>query len=295
MPKTDIGRPLTPDLLKELGALDEFPPVSTGFAPDGNFKNVYRICTCDGYLESSSTLSEVGFLRLECLGRSPGGTFTLSIEQQTVHRETAVNRIKAEVQCNNDPSASLVRWRVSSCLISPEGEVQPDLTVEEDCQLAGERIQVTSNGRTLAREGANPLTSDWCLFEAVQRLPFTDEPAARFGMLEGLSLLRRGHELRYRGVDASVSADGKKVHQFYQLGEGTAPYEYWLDEQHRVVLVVTHNRAYILDDKAEEKFEAMLSEGRAEFLKKKKSELKDLEERNALRRAHENKANAGEV
>lgn len=287
MPKTDIGTPLTPDLLKDLGALDAFPPAAASFAPDGNFKNLYRICTCDGYRGSSSTITDVGFLRVECLGRSPDGTFTLGIEQQTVHRENAVNRIKAEAQCNNDPSASLVRWRVSSWLITPEGEVQADLNVEEDCQVAGERIEATSNGRTYTRKGASSLTSDWCLLEAVQRLPFNDQPALVFNMLEGLSLLRRGHELRYRGVETLIPLAGKRVHRFYQLGEGTAPYEYWVDEQHRVVLAVTQNRAYILDDKAEEKFAAAVEAGRADFAKRKKSELKDLKELQALRRAHE--------
>jgi hypothetical protein len=289
MPKTDIGTPLTPDLLRELGALDKFPSAPASFAPDGDLINVYRICTSDGYRGSSTTIDEVGFLKIERLGRSASGHFTLNIDQQTIHREAALNTIHAEAECKTDPRASLLRWRVSSRLVTPEGEVQPDLDTEEECQAAGDRIEVRMNGRTFTREGASQLTSDWCLFEAVQRLPFKSQPPVIFNMLEGLSLLRRAHQLRYRGVESSTPGDGMTLHRFYQLGDGILPYEYWLDEQHRLVMVVTHNRAYVLDDKAEEKFAAMLDEERRNHVKKRRSELKDLEELEALRRAHERK------
>jgi len=294
MPKTDIGVPLTPDLLKQLGALDEFPSPLASFAPDGDLINVYRICTSDGYRGSSTTLDEVGLLKIERLGRSASGHFTLNVDQQTIHREAALNTIHAEAECKNDPRASLLRWRVSSRLVTPEGEVQPDLDTEEECQSAGDRIEVRMNGRTFRREGASQLTSDWCLFEAVQRLPFKSQPPVTFNMLEGLSLLRRDHQLHYRGVASSTTWDGMTLHRFYQLGNGTLPYEYWLDEQHRLVLVVTHNRAYILDDKAEEKFAAMLDAERRNYVKKKRSELKDLEERKALRLALEQKKKVSE-
>ncbi|MCK5172528.1 MAG: hypothetical protein KAR47_04005 [Planctomycetes bacterium] len=278
MEKTDIGTPLTPDLLRDLGALDKFPSAPASFAPDGDFINFYRICTSDGYRGSSTTIDEVGFLKIQRLGRTGGGHFTLKIDQQTIHREAAMNTIDAEAECKNDPRASLLRWRVSSRLVTPEGEVQRDLDTDEECQLAGDRIEVRMNGRNFRREGASQLTCDWCLFEAVQRLGFKSQPPVTFNMLEGLSLLRRDHRLHYRGVDSSTPADGKTLHRFYQLGEGVLPYEYWLDEQHRLVMVVTHNRAYILDDKAQDKFAAVLDAGRYDYSKKKRSELKDLEE-----------------
>ena len=36
-------------------------------------------------------------------------------------------------------------------------------------------------------------------------------------------------------------------HLFHQVGRGVLPYEWWLDEAHRLVLVVTGYRTYILE------------------------------------------------
>ena len=42
------------------------------------------------------------------------------------------------------------------------------------------------------------------------------------------------------------------MHWFHQIGYGVLPYEYWLDDRHRLLAVATHARAYLLDDGAEE-------------------------------------------
>ena len=42
------------------------------------------------------------------------------------------------------------------------------------------------------------------------------------------------------------------LHRFVQTGHGTLPYEWWLDQAHRLVMVVTHSRVYILDPAAPE-------------------------------------------
>ncbi|GAI82934.1 unnamed protein product, partial [marine sediment metagenome] len=44
---------------------------------------------------------------------------------------------------------------------------------------------------------------------------------------------------------------GISLHRFDQLGRGILPCEYWLDDRHRLLMVTSMNKAYILDDHAE--------------------------------------------
>jgi hypothetical protein len=71
-------------------------------------------------------------------------------------------------------------------------------------------------------------------------------------MLEGLSLVKKQQRLIYRG-EYTMKMGSKKLslHRFDQIGEGILPYEYWLDDKHRLLVVTSMNKAYILDEKAE--------------------------------------------
>ena len=267
--RTIVGSPLTPGLLKQLGLFSEFPPPPDGFEPGGNWVNTYRVWTCHGYRKSGN--HDVGFLRIERGTGTPNGTFTLKADQQIDHTEAALNIIHAEIECRRDALASPLHWRLSSRFVGPEGKARSGLDADEQVRVNGDTIEVTTNERTFKREGSSRLTADWCLFEAVQRLPFETESHLAFDVLEGLSLLKRDHRLSYRGAVTMTPENDMTLHGFHQLGHGTLPYEYWLDRHHRLVLAVTLSRVYILDDKAEEKTAAEIRRGRNEFHRMKRA------------------------
>jgi len=258
-----VGSPLTPTVLQELRAFDGFPPAASGFAPAGNWTHTYRVWTCHGYRESGN--QNVGFLRIERVNGKSDGTFRLKADQQIVHVEGVLNTINAEIVCRNDPLASPVQWHLSSRFVGPEGKPRPHLDTEEHVRINGDTIEVTTKGRTFTRKGSSRLTADWCLFEAVQRLPLEKESHLAFDVLEGLSLLRADHRLSYRGTVTLTPANDMTLHGFYQLGHGALPYDYWLDERHRLVIAVTLSRAYILDEQAEEKAALTLRRERRRF------------------------------
>lgn len=90
-------------------------------------------------------------------------------------------------------------------------------------------------------------TSDWSMFEAVQRMPFDTALALKFDLLEGLSALRPAHRITYEGkVDEQWGKDKVQLHYYRQFGQGMLPYEYYLDDTHCLVMVVSAYRAYIL-------------------------------------------------
>jgi len=85
--KTIAGRPLTPHLLLQLGALRNLPPTPHSFKPEANWLSTYRIWTCHGYLRSGNR--DVGWLRIERAAAetknlAPSATYAAVL---TEHRE----------------------------------------------------------------------------------------------------------------------------------------------------------------------------------------------------------------
>lgn len=228
--RTIVGENLTPTLLIELGALEKFPSTPADFKPEGNWVNTYRIWTCHGYRESGN--QNVGTLRLERT-RDSDRMFTLSIRQEIDQTDGLTNVIEGTIKCRKNQLASPVEWRLASRFEGPEGTVVPEL---------GSRNHVA------ATESATDTAGDWCLFEAVQRLAFHESSPLIFDLLEGMSLSKPGHLLSYRGT-YPMKTRGRSIplHCFAQLGSGILPYEYWLDEHHRLLAVISMNKAYVLD------------------------------------------------
>ena len=247
-----VGRPLTPGLLWEMAAYSALPTTEPEFSAGGKWVNTYSIWTCHGYLYHGN--NALGYLRLE---RTPTEPVTLAVEQEIVVAEGIVHRVNAEIRCSDGALASPRSWHIASTYVGPEGEKLEAISTEEDARVNGAVIEIEAGGRTLTRKGSARLAADWCLFDAVQRLAFGADSVLEFDMLEGLSLLKGGHRLSYAGKhEVRLGVDTVALHRFQQIGHGVLPYEYWLDDSHRLMMVVTHSRAYILDHEAQHKHQA---------------------------------------
>jgi len=228
--RTIVGENLTPTLLTELGAVDKFPRTPADFQPNGNWTNKYRIWTCHGYRESGN--ENVGSLRITRRVDSKK-TFFLEVRQEIVQTGGLTNVIEGTIKCRLNQLASPIEWRLSSRFEGPEGKV-----------ISG--LGFSNHG--VAAEPVTATAGDWCLFEAVQRLAFDKQISLSFDLLEGMSLSKLGHRLFYRRA-YPMKTDGQSIplHCFGQLGSGILPYEYWLDNRHRLLAVISMNKAYVLD------------------------------------------------
>jgi hypothetical protein len=228
--RTIVGENLTPTLLEELGAVDKFPPTPAGFQPDGNWTNKYRIWTCHGYRESGN--ENVGSLRITRKIDSQN-TFILEVRQEIEQTDGLTNIVDGTIMCQYDQLASPVEWNLLSQFAGPTGNVVSELS---------------SRDRGLATETVTGAASDWGLFEAVQRLAFDKKSSLSFDLIEGMSLSKPGQSLSYRGTfPMKTGGESIPLHCFNQLGRGILPTEYWLDDRHRLLAVISMNKAYILD------------------------------------------------
>ena len=253
--RTIVGSPITPNTLVELDAVTKLLLTPGNFNPTGNWINTYRIWTCHGYRESGN--DNVGFLRIERVGSS-GETFLLNIHQEVVQTDAIINIIDGTIKCRNNQLASLVQWKLQSRFIDADGKNIPKLL---------------SNNNDKGAKRTERATSDFCLFEAVQRLAYEKNISLSFDLLEGMSLKKSGHRLSYNGI-TPLRMNGRDIllHSFVQTGSGILPYEYWLDDRHRLLAVISMNKAYILDEKAEQIIKREVKEARESYKRKRKQE-----------------------
>ena len=251
--RTIVGSPITPSMLVDLDAITKLSPTPGNFKPAGNWAHSYRIWTCHGYRESSN--ENVGLLRIERIGNS-GETFVLNVHQEVVQTDAIIHIIDGKIKCRNNKLASPVEWKLQSRFTGTEGKHVSELLSSD-------------NGK--ADEGAERTTGDFCLFEAVQRLAYDKVSSMSFDLLEGMCLSKPQHRLLYRGVH-SMKMDGRDIplHCFVQLGSGILPYEYWLDDRHRLLAAISMNKAYILDEQAEEIIGREVEELRKSYQRKRK-------------------------
>jgi hypothetical protein len=267
--RTIVGSPLTPALLRELHAVDKFPATPKDFEPQANWVNMYRIWTCHGFRESGN--QDVGFIRIERTAREANQPIMLKVRQEVVQTDGLLHTLDAEIKCLNNQLASPVQWHLRSSFLDPNRQNIHDLGTDEIAVVDGNIINVRARGgHKFRREVRGLLTCDWCLFEAVQRLKFDKEPSLNFDMLEGLSLLKQGQRLSYRGdYPMKLSSNNVSLHRFDQLGDGILPYEYWLDNNHRLMAATSMNKAYILDDQAEKTIRQRIEQLRKSYRKSK--------------------------
>lgn len=228
--RTIVGENLTPTVLRELGAVDEFPPTPATFRPDGDWTNIYRIWTCHGYRESGN--DNVGSLRISRRADSQE-TFVLSVRQEIVQTDGPTNVVEGTIKCRLDTLASPVEARLQSRFEAPDGRIISQLS----CPYT-----------VLCTESVTHTASDWGLFEAVQRLAFHENSSLKFKLSEGMWLSKFGQRMFYRGTYPMKTGETSvPLHCFAQLGRGILPTEYWLDDRHRLLAVISMNKAYILD------------------------------------------------
>ena len=182
--------------------------------------------------------------------------WTAQIAQRVVYAGGIVHTISARVVCKSEMLLPLESWEFESRITRTDGTASPDLDLNIQCGITHGVLHRTINGQDSELPATVPIMADWTLFAAVQRLPFAVIEPAVFDLADGLSVVKRNHAISFceKHVER-LEASGLELRSFYQIGSGTLPYEYWLDPKHRLIAAITGNRAYLLDDGAEDAFD----------------------------------------
>jgi hypothetical protein len=265
---TRMAEPMTPRTLEALGVPRPFPVPRPAFAPDGDWTAMYRVWGGHGWIDCA--YKTLGVLRLERRtdGSAVDAGFHLGVQQKIVYEGGIVHTIEARTQSAADRIGSLRKWNVRSEITTTSGEPEPRLglvysgCVSEDGTSWREKISGVRE-TTVEHAVDTHLTSDWSLLEAVQRLPSGSVDGTSFDLLEGMTMLKRDYRLYFREKpEDGLQKQEMPLHRFYLIGRGQLPVDYWVDDQHRLIMAISGSRAYFLDDGAEELFLATLEQQR---------------------------------
>lgn len=266
-----VGQPLTPQVISEFTDFQGLPPPDNIFKPEGDWTQTYRIFTCHGYTHRKNLTR--GFLKIQRENKASGDQIHFRIKQKIVNSEGRVQKIDADVRAKNDNLATLLHWSVESRFFNSAGNKIPDLSMSEEYDIETYREVVSEESSVFKPTG--PITSDFTLFEAIPRLPFSTEANPSFHVVEGLTLFKRNHYLVYRGEDSlKTEKQDATLQWFHQIGEGVLPYEYWVDNHRRLIAATTLSRAYLLDPQAEQKTAEHLA-GEIEEFQEEQAEFRE--------------------
>ena len=217
------------------------PVPTTPFDPKGAWRQSYFIWMTGGTWQCYR-----GMLTFE---RTPkeNGIVSLRVNQQFLaDRMRSIHEMSATILCQDDALGTPLSWQLRSRMFdSKTGKDFANGTVEQIGKAVPEAIEITTNGVKTTHKVAGPWTSNWSLFEAVQR---ASGAPPRFTLLEDLDMVKPVHRLHRRGEETLTFA-GKEVRatRYDQIGQGCLPRVYYVDGTGRLILTHTALRAYILD------------------------------------------------
>jgi len=252
-------------------ALDGFQPPTEAFDPLGAWVNAYHIWEC------SQGNRKIGALRIE---RTPLSARRAKLAVR-YRKMAAAGILRAEmsVECKADGLATPIRWQAQSCVHDTEDKPIEDTRLQETGE-AGERgPRVKVGGKTARVSVEGPFTFDWCLFEAVQRLPGEALEPLAFTLIDRLSREAKAEQRLafrtaatvelggkrvwreekqtleagavYRPVPAREGATATALRAYNQTGRGILPVVYWVNEQGRLLFALSGLIGYVLNAEAQ--------------------------------------------
>jgi hypothetical protein len=252
-----LDTPITPECLDRIGVIESFPDPST-FAPNGDWTHTYLVWTNHGYDKGNI---DAGYLTIE---RRPSsdGMVELDVVTEIALLDGIGGRTSAKIRCRNNNLTSPESWVLDSAFTGPSGEDLPDQNTHQDAIVSEDRVTITIGERSSTTRVEGPTTGDWCLFDAVQRLPQDQTTRLSCNVLERMLALKSDQSIWFSSR-GTASAAGHELRCFTRTGIATLPTDYWMDENGRLVLVVAYNTVYLLSDTAVDTYQSNLARQRA--------------------------------
>lgn len=243
-PETQQAGPLPEPLANIRSYLGELAPPAGGFDTDGEWTATYsiRLTHRAGGVDHCSPAGVMRAVRRP-LG---DGVTQITVIHEAAQGGPTFDRVEATLTCHRDELSTLRGWDSKTRIVRGDRVTRPGTEFRARGMVGEDGIVRISGGKRFhPTEG--PVTSDWCLIDALQRTPFGPVAYEGFTVLEELDVPRTGQRLTYRGpVEVAMAGEPATLHGFERTGRGVLPTTYWLDEDHRMLFVVGALRSYLL-------------------------------------------------
>ncbi|MFC1806626.1 hypothetical protein ACFL09_06590 [Planctomycetota bacterium] len=236
------SRPLSLDFLRQLGALKDFTPPTGAFDPKGAWTNTYHLWLVQG---------NFGGAALTIRREPKGDRVRLHVSFDVAEWSGYVRRTKAVLGCKADTLCTPVSWTLESQAHDVSDKPIAGTKLAERGTVGDGILEVRFGSQARKEKVAAPVTSQWSLCDAVQRFPGEGTKPLAFTMLEEMDLVKPDQRLEFREEkDFKVGDTTLHLRGYQQIGWGILPWQYWVDDQRRLLFAFSGVRAYIYNTNA---------------------------------------------
>ncbi|MEW6358606.1 MAG: hypothetical protein AB1696_19885 [Planctomycetota bacterium] len=249
-----------------------FTPLGDAFNPSGDWELTYGVYSLGSVRRGPG--GRTGTLRLRRQADADGATLTANYEKP--QSGNTMHKLTAELRCRADALSTPTQWTLQSAAADADGRAVPITNLKKSAQVKDGAIVLTDGGRERRIQVPSAYTTNWSIFDAVQRLPRKAFEPIRFTLIDNLDQPKPNHTLSFRKSDdvllgekivqqpevaelekgritktrrAKTGGRAVRLHAYDHLGEGIVPEVYWVDNQGRLLFMVAGLEAYILDTK----------------------------------------------
>ena len=148
-------------------ALKRFTPPSGPFDAAGTWRQTYGVYTLAGRASAARRVGTLGLAREVDAGKS--AVLTVAYNKQLTGGSQCVS---AELRVRADsPISTPTAWSFETLLKDAAGKAVPHTRLKRRAKFADGAITVTDAAETKTIRIAGDYTVNWCLFDAVGRLP----------------------------------------------------------------------------------------------------------------------------
>lgn len=220
----------------------------TSFDPLGAWKNSYDIVmSCS--VEDAGVIGACSIERIPV--NSERARFLLKYRKIAMDGSQAGGnlRFQAEFECVNDELSTPINWEYESTISWPSGNAIDDVRMRDSGTACNGVIKAGKQRTRIVGQFA----LSWGLMDAVQRFPHDKTFARRVTLIDRLNnQIKPNHSITFR---ESVIVDFGKakvhLHAYDHTGAGAMPTVYWVDNQGRLLFIISGLIAYVYNDGAE--------------------------------------------
>lgn len=237
------------DLLRDV--LRDYRPPSTPFNPSGPWIHQYNLYTVvNASRQTHPTPRPGGSLRIERIPQAAGGA-TLKVKYEKTSQYAGAHTLLTTLACAGDDLSTPAKWHSTYSAVAPAQPLGLSLQVHETAVASGRTVHI-KRGKVQRRFLLqSDYTSNWALFDAVQRLAHVGSAALRFTLFDTGGAPKANQVLAfYQSVDLKDRWPGApilRVHGFLQIGDGISPQTYWIDDRGELLFLLSGLDAFVLD------------------------------------------------
>lgn len=229
-------------LRKILPAVDSYPWLRTDFAAHGDWEHVYRL-----YSLAPGVLAKKGHVTVQ---RRAGEQGEVSLHVR-IEREAQSNTsyfVDTQLTCIHDTLCTPQHFTTANKMAAAyEASPLPFTAIEKQGLFQQGQLELRSGRQAIRFPLTVPYTFKWCLFDAVQQLADPNLDPIRFSLIDENDQIWPDQVLRfYRRVSLENEHGTQTLTALEHVGPGVIPFVFWIDEQGRLLFVMTGIEAYVL-------------------------------------------------